>query len=87
MFYLKWSRNDIDGLEQFNGIVTLLTEINKEGIVTKEIGLDKNNKIVHKFPSRNHTYGKYGIFDNQAVDIRNKNINFTKKEFDRVWAM
>ncbi|MFH2043998.1 MAG: hypothetical protein ABIK92_02505 [Pseudomonadota bacterium] len=85
MFYLKWTEPDIADLGAFDKMVVLYTEIDNEGIVHKEIGLDNAGKVIHKSPSSHYRYGEYGIFDNQKVALPNEKANLTKEEFDRLW--
>lgn len=84
--YLKWTQEDVTGLESFGGIKTLYTEIDDAGKVFREIGVNKEGKVVHKCPSAFHQYGQYGIFDNQRIKISNDKPSITKEEFEKLWG-
>lgn len=86
MIYIKWTEQDIAKLNAFDEISVLYTAIDSEGNVQKEIGLNNEGKAVHKSPSNNYPYGKYGIFDNQKVILSNDNTNITEEEFENLWA-
>jgi len=85
MLYIRWTEQDIAELSAFSEITILYTEINDEGEVLKEIGLNNEGKIIHKSPSTGYPYGEYGIFDNQKVAISGRKSNFSKDEFYQLW--
>ena len=85
MLYIKWTEQDIAELSAFDEIAILYTEIDNEGDVHKEIGLNNDGKLIHKSPSAGYPYGEYGIFDNQKVAISDRRSNFSKEEFYKLW--
>ena len=84
-YYLKWTEEDVTGLHSFSGIKTLYIEIDDAGNVHREIGVNKEGKVVHKCPSAFHQYGQYGILDNQKVMISDFRSTITKEEFEKLW--
>ena len=62
MRYFKWEEKDVQGLNS-DGISCVYTEVNEDGRVVREIGIDMSGKISHKWPSSNSKFGKYGLFD------------------------
>ncbi len=81
----KWTNDEIDNLYEKFSISVLFTEVNKDGRVIREIGLDENNNIIHKCPSKNYKYGKYGLFDLVKVDLSNDENNFDNSYFEELW--
>jgi hypothetical protein len=86
MNYCKWNMDEIKGLESISGIVVLYTEVNRDGSVSREIGIDKSGRVVHKFPSTAFQQGEYGIFDNQKVEISQNTPTITRTEFEKAWS-
>lgn len=86
MLYIKWTERDIVELSAFTKITILYTEINDDGQVNKEIGLNSDGEIIHKCPSTEYPFGEYGIFDNQKVTISDLKSNFSKDEFYQFWG-
>ena len=82
MLYVKWGEHNIKGLESKDGISILYTEIDDEGTVSREIGLDSNGDVVHKAPTDRD---KYGIFDIQKVDVSRYTNGIDPAEFDKLW--
>lgn len=46
-YYCRWNEDDIRGLHSISQISSLYTESNAQGVVLREIGLDKLGKITH----------------------------------------
>ncbi len=85
MFYCKWNESNICGLNHNFGISILFTEIDDEGSVKREVGIDESNNVVHMFPSASFSSGVYGIFDNEKVDISSLRSDISKDDFERLW--
>jgi hypothetical protein len=66
MRYLRWDDRDAEGLSAVDGIVSLYTEVDGEGRVRREVGVNHDGKVVHRFPSTQHPHGTYGLFDLQG---------------------
>jgi hypothetical protein len=87
MRYVKWTGLDIEGLDSIAEITVLYTEIDDNGDIIRELGMNKNGTIVHKFPSHSGKYGKYGVFDGQKVIVSDLHSDISKEDFDRMWEM
>ncbi len=87
MLYIKWTEQDIAELSAFDKIYFLYTEIDDDGNVRKEIGIDNHGNIIHKSPSTKYPYGEYGIFDNQKVAISDRKSDLSKDEFYKLWKV
>jgi len=88
MRYIKIKNNELFDFSTFYPSLNLLIiELDNDGKVTKEIGIDKDNKIMHKFPERERVYrhGQYGIFDLAKFDIVNIEENSSLTEFNTYW--
>lgn len=86
-YYCKWEEEDVEGLHSFCQISSLYTESNAQGVVLREIGLDKRGKITHRYPSSSHPFGARGLFDIQTVELSSRTTNLTKDEFEDLWRM
>ena len=82
MFYLKWTENDITNLSQNSSLKVLLTEVDSDGNVKREVGVDENENIVHKAPTEKDNYG---LFDNQPIDTASLRNDCSKEEFEELW--
>ena len=82
MFYIRWTEKEIVNLSKGEKWEEVLTEIDEDGNVKREIYLDKNGNVVHKAPTENDNYG---IFDNQKVLISNLKNDLTQDEFEALW--
>ncbi len=85
MYYRKWTEDDLQGLKSIGGLVTLYTEIDSEGNVRRELGLDETGKVIHRFPSSLFPHGQYGLFDNQKVSVSGLTLSTARDEFERLW--
>jgi hypothetical protein len=85
MYYCVWTEKDNKGEKSLDDIVKLFTEIDDNGRVLREIGIDKDGRLVHKCPSDKFRNGTYGLFDNQVVIISDESSLITKNEFERMW--
>ena len=82
MFYIRWTETDIERLSKRTRIHILLTEIDSDGEVRREIGLDENLNVVHRSPTEAEPYG---LFDNQLIEIAGPRNDLTKEEFEKLW--
>jgi len=84
-YYRRWNEDDIRGLHSISQISILYTESNAQGVVLREIGLDKLGKIMHRYPSSSHPFGSRGLFDTQTVELSSETKDLTKDEFEGLW--
>jgi hypothetical protein len=59
----------------------VLLEIDDEGRVNREIGLNKEGEIIHRFPSSHFKYGSYGLFDLTKFELNFKSDDEVEKIF------
>ena len=83
MHYLRWTEHEIENLE-FSEIIT---EVDPNGHVRREIGLDEAGAVVHKYPSDQHSFGERGLFDLAVIETSKLESNFEALEFDRLWIL
>jgi hypothetical protein len=81
MCYIKWTQDDIDGLEEL-GIDLLWTEVEDNGFVAREIGFAKDGHVVHKSPNCSN---RFGLFDNQIVKLTQVNCSIEADKFNEIW--
>ena len=68
------------------GIQKIFVETDDKGAVKREIGFDFDNQITHAYPSKKHSYGKYGIFDLNIFDVSTiRDSQLLKEEFEKKW--
>ncbi len=77
--YISWGREDIKNLPvEWTRVVT---EIDPNGRVLREIGLNTKGEVVHRAPSANDNYG---LFDQVPVDA-GPDSDATAEEFEAWW--
>lgn len=86
MKYIKIDLNSFDLKEFYSDLYLLFIEIDNNGIVKREIGLNNKDLIIHKYPNINYKYGLYGIFDLQIFDINSIDNELSEKEFNKLWG-
>lgn len=82
---LEWTEVDIIGLERAWGLSRILTEVDEEGWVTRELGYDAAGKLVHRCPGEPTLNGKYGVFDLAKISPSDRS-DLKPEEFDRLWG-
>lgn len=82
MKYVKWTGKDIEGIE----MAFLATEIDASGRVCREVGVDANEEIVHRFPSKEFPSGEYGLFDVQTIEVAGLASNISHEAFESLWG-
>ena len=50
-----------------SGCKTLLVEVDDDGNVLRELGLDAGGIVIHRMPSHAHRYGDHGFWDVQRM--------------------
>jgi hypothetical protein len=84
MIYLKWDSSTFLGLEKVEGMQAMYTEVDDNGVVRREVGLDRAGRVVHRFPSAGRL-GERGLFDLVPVTAGKANMN--EREFSAIWAL
>jgi hypothetical protein len=79
---LIWTDTEITGLAD-EGLSRILTEVDEEGFVTRELGFDIEGNLVHRYPGK-PTRAEYGLFDLAKIDARDR-TEASPEEFDRLF--
>jgi hypothetical protein len=58
------------------------TEIDESGRVSREVGVDGDGSVVYRAPS---TSDRYGLFDNQVIEIVEPRNEITPEAFEQLW--
>lgn len=85
MKYLKVDRDFIDFSLFSAEIEYLFVEIDLNGIINREIGVNSHNNIVHKYPSTDYKHGAYGIMDLVSL-VLDFESNLSKERFELFWS-
>ena len=80
---LDWTEADIEGLSDSWGLTRVLTEVDDDGLVTRELGFDARGVLVHRHPGE-PTRAKHGIFDLAKIN-RTARSDLGTEEFERLW--
>ena len=80
---LTWSEDEINGLSDAFGLARILTEVDAEGAVLREIGFDATGNIVHRHPGSPSKVSR-GVFDGDTV-MASATSDIDPTEFDRFW--
>ncbi|MCP3685585.1 MAG: hypothetical protein GY861_23285 [bacterium] len=80
MFYIEWMEKEIEGL----GMYRLITEVNPNGTVLREVGLDTSGNVIHKTPTAQKNYG---LFDLQKIETNNLHSTLSTEEFEKLWHL
>jgi hypothetical protein len=82
MLYLKWTKKDGDISILNLDICMLFTEVDENGRVTREIGLNNVNEVIYKCPSEME---QYGVFDLSRIEVHGKSNDISKEKFELLW--
>jgi len=82
--YIEWDIDSIQNMSSISGMIKLYTEIEDDGSVCREIGINQEGIVIHKFPSDHFKQGKYGLFDNQIVEVK-ETVSLDKNNFELLW--
>ena len=81
---LIWTEADVNGLRDKFGLEQLLTEVDNDGTVVREIGLDAGGRVVHRHPGA-PTLAKYGVFDLPKVSPSHR-ADMAIADLERLWS-
>jgi hypothetical protein len=81
---LVWTETDLTGLSKAWGLSRILTEVDEQGTVTRELGFDVDGNLVHRCPGE-PTLTEYGVFDLAKIAPSDR-TDLEPEEFDRLWA-
>jgi hypothetical protein len=79
-----WTETDLTGLAQTWGLSRILTEVDEQGAVTRELGFDVDGNVIHRHPGE-PTRAKYGVFDLANI-APGDTTEMDPAEFDRLWS-
>lgn len=85
MRYFIIDTNTVDLKAFQDDLEIILIEVDNDGRVEKEIGLNTNQKIVHAFPSGKFKNGIYGIFDLNVFELMNQDDDIQGQQFYSYW--
>ena len=77
--YIYWGRDELQGLPV--GWSRMVTEIDQNGRVLREVGLDDEGRVVHRAPS---AADSHGLFDLMPIDA-GPDSDATAEEFEAWW--
>lgn len=81
---LLWTEAEIAGLADVWGLSRILTEVDEQGTVTRELGYDEAGDAVHRHPG-DSTRAKRGVFDLAEI-APSTATDMDPAEFDRLWS-
>jgi hypothetical protein len=81
---LVWTETDIDGLAAGWGLSRILTEVDQQGSVTRELGYDSDGNLVHRHPGMT-TRAKHGLFDVATIALTDQ-TDMSPEAFERLWS-
>lgn len=86
MRYIKIDEGFVDLKKDFPSLGDFFVEINDDGAMNREVGVDKRNVPIHKYPSKDFHLGRYGVFDLNRIDLPPDTDNDISKEFfEQCW--
>lgn len=80
---IEWTDAEIEGLEDAWGLTRILTEIDDEGTVRRELGFDSQDNIIHRYPGE-PTRAEYGVFDLAKIGPSDR-TDIDVAEFELLW--
>jgi hypothetical protein len=80
---LEWTEADIEGLSDSWGLTRVVTELDEDNFVTRELGFDAVGSLVHRYPGA-PCRAKHGVFDMTKVGPSNRS-DMEAEEFERLW--
>jgi hypothetical protein len=81
---LQWTEADISGLSDAWGLSRILTEVDDDGCVSRELGFDVQGNIVHRFPGE-PTRAEHGVFDLAKIGTPDAS-DMELEDFERLWS-
>jgi len=81
---IEWTEADIEGLSDAWGLTRIVTEVDDDGLVTRELGFDAGGILVHRHPGE-PTRAKHGVFDLAKIASSGR-ADMEPEEFERLWS-
>jgi len=82
---LVWTETEITGLREGWGLSRIITEVDEEGLVTRELGYDATGNLIHRCPGEPTVTDVYGVFDLAKIAPGDR-TDLEPDEFDRLWG-
>ena len=82
---LVWTEADAAGLGEAWGLSRIITEVDEEGFVTRELGFDAEGNLIHRCPGEPTVTDQYGVFDLAKIAPSDR-ADLDPEEFDRLWG-
>lgn len=79
MFYVKWTRSELATLE----MRALYTEVDEDGWVRREVGIDCDGTVAHQLVPSNAHPGWFGLTRLSRIMLES---NVSKAEFESMWT-
>ncbi len=78
MFYLRWTPTELATLDMW----ALYTEVDEDGFVCREVGVDADGSILHQLVPSHDSPGWFGLARLSAAMLES---NVTRAEFESLW--
>jgi len=85
MPYVVFGESDIGKSDRLAGIVRIFLDLDDRGRPKREVALDADGKVVHRFPDRRFKEGTYGMFDGTFVSLTSGEGEISKAAFEEAW--
>jgi hypothetical protein len=82
---LVWTETEITGLGEGWGLSRIITEVDEQGLVTRELGYDADGKLIHRCPGEPTVSDVYGVFDLAKIAPGDR-TDLEPDEFDHLWG-
>jgi hypothetical protein len=84
MTYLSIDEKMIALKSFYPDMVKLFLEIDQNGRICREIGMNHSSGVIHRYPDSSFEYGEYGIMDT-ALFKSDTVGNLDRAEFESYW--
>lgn len=82
---LIWTTAEVTGLGEATGLSRIITEVDDEGTVRRELGFDAEGNLIHRCPGEPTVTDQYGVFDLAKIAPSDR-ADLDPEEFDRLWG-
>lgn len=82
---LVWTEAELTGLGKAWGLSRIITEVDEQGLVTRELGFDAEGNLIHRCPGEPTVTDDYGVFDLAKI-APSDHTDLEPEEFDRLWG-
>jgi len=82
---LVWTEAELTGLGKAWGLSRIITEVDEQGLVTRELGFDADGNLIHRYPGEPTVTDDYGVFDLATIAPSDRS-DMEPDEFDCLWG-